>query len=54
MEGTIRAYISYTLNAFRQMAGANVDKVTLEFEVKELEKLGCHTSSKAQLLQISR
>ena len=31
---TIRAYTSYTLNVFRQMAGANVGKMTLEFWVK--------------------
>ena len=40
MQGTIRAYTSYTLNAFRQMAGANVDKVTLEFGVKVAGKAG--------------
>ena len=34
MQGTIRAYTSYTLDAFRQMARANVDKVKLEFGVK--------------------
>ncbi|PSN17546.1 hypothetical protein C7271_17175 [filamentous cyanobacterium CCP5] len=34
MQGTIRAYTRYTLNAFRSMAGANVDKVTLEFGIK--------------------
>lgn len=33
MQGTIRAYTAYTLNAFSQMAGANVDKVTLEFGI---------------------
>ncbi|MBD2232108.1 CU044_2847 family protein [Phormidium tenue] len=40
MQGTIRAYTSYTLNAFRQMAGANVDKVTLEFGVKVAGEAG--------------
>ena len=40
MQGTIRAYTSYTLNAFRQMAGANVDKVTLEFGMKVAGEAG--------------
>lgn len=33
IQGTIRAYTVYTLNAFKQMpiANANVDKVSLEF-----------------------
>lgn len=34
MQGTIHAYTSYTLNTFKQIAEANVDKVTLEFRVK--------------------
>lgn len=34
MQGTIRTYTTYTLNAFKEMATANVDKVTLEFGVK--------------------
>lgn len=34
MQGTIRTYTAYTLNAFKDMATANVDKVTLEFGVK--------------------
>ena len=34
MQGTIRTYTVYTLNAFKEMATANVDKVTLEFGVK--------------------
>ena len=34
IEGTIRAYTSHTLNAFKEVAAANVDKVTLEFGVK--------------------
>lgn len=33
MQGTIRTYTAYTLNAFKDMATANVDKVTLEFGV---------------------
>ncbi|WP_035987162.1 CU044_2847 family protein [Leptolyngbya sp. KIOST-1] len=34
IEGTIRTYTSYTLNAFKDMATANVEKVTLEFGLK--------------------
>lgn len=34
IEGTIRSYTTYTLNAFKEMAVANVDKVTLEFGIK--------------------
>jgi len=34
MQQTIRGYTAYTLNAFRQMAGAKVDKVTLEFGIE--------------------
>ena len=36
IQGTIRAYTIYTLNAFKQMpiANANVDKVTLEFGIE--------------------
>lgn len=34
IEGTIRTYTTYTLNAFKQVAIANVDKVTLEFGIK--------------------
>ncbi|MBU6228420.1 MAG: hypothetical protein KGQ93_01835 [Cyanobacteria bacterium REEB459] len=34
MEGTIRAYTRYTLNAFKDMTVAHVDKVTLEFGLK--------------------
>jgi len=34
IEATIRAYTSYTLNAFKTMTFANVDKVTLEFGIK--------------------
>ena len=34
IEGTIRTYTSHTLNAFRGMAGGNVDKVTLEFGIR--------------------
>lgn len=34
LRGTIRTYTAYTLNAFKDMATANVDKVTLEFGVK--------------------
>ncbi|MEB3182475.1 MAG: CU044_2847 family protein [Nostocaceae cyanobacterium] len=34
IQGTIRAYTVYTLNAFKQVAIANVDKVTLEFGIE--------------------
>lgn len=34
MQNTIRAYTSHTLDAFKQLAGANVNKVTLEFGIK--------------------
>jgi hypothetical protein len=34
LQGTISAYTTYTLNAFKQVAIANVDKVTLEFGIK--------------------
>ncbi len=34
LEGTIRSYTNYTLNAFKEVASANVDKVTLEFGIK--------------------
>ncbi len=34
VEETIKAYTNHTLNAFRDIAFANVDKVTLEFGVK--------------------
>ena len=34
IEGTIRAYTNSTLSAFKDMAHANVDKVTLEFGIR--------------------
>ncbi|TVQ18231.1 MAG: hypothetical protein EA367_15490, partial [Leptolyngbya sp. DLM2.Bin15] len=40
MQSSIRAYTIYTLNAFKQMAGANVDKVTLEFGMKVAGEIG--------------
>ncbi|MBW4641083.1 MAG: hypothetical protein KME05_23275 [Gloeocapsa sp. UFS-A4-WI-NPMV-4B04] len=40
VEGTIRAYTTYTLNAFRDLAHANVNKVTLEFGIKVGGKAG--------------
>ncbi len=40
IEGTIRSYTTYTLNAFKEMAVANVDKVTLEFGIKVSGKAG--------------
>jgi hypothetical protein len=40
IEGTIRAYTNYTLNAFKNVASANIDKVTLEFGIKVGGKAG--------------
>lgn len=34
IEGTIKTYTNHTLNALREVASANVDKVTLEFGIK--------------------
>ncbi len=34
VEGTIKAYTNYALNAFKKVAIANVDKVTLEFGIQ--------------------
>ena len=34
IENTIRAYTTYSLNAFKKLAIANVDKVTLEFGIE--------------------
>jgi len=34
IEGTIRTYTAYTMNAFKDMATANVESVTLEFGLK--------------------
>jgi len=34
IEGTVRAYTVYTLNAFKNLAGANIDKVTLKFGIE--------------------
>ena len=33
IESTIRTYTNYTLNAFKNVAIANIDKVTLEFGI---------------------
>jgi hypothetical protein len=40
MQEMIHSYTNYTLDAFRQMAGANVDKVTLEFGIKVAGEAG--------------
>ncbi|EDX82727.1 hypothetical protein S7335_1030 [Synechococcus sp. PCC 7335] len=40
MQDTIRTYTRQTLDAFREMAIANVDKVTLEFGVKVAGEAG--------------
>jgi len=34
MENTIRSFTDTTLNAFREISGANINKVTLEFGIK--------------------
>jgi hypothetical protein len=34
IDGTIRTYTTYTMNAFKDMATANVESVTLEFGLK--------------------
>ncbi|NJL85720.1 MAG: hypothetical protein HC886_06650 [Leptolyngbyaceae cyanobacterium SM1_1_3] len=34
IEGTIKAYTHHALSAFKQVAGANIDKVTLEFGIE--------------------
>jgi hypothetical protein len=34
IEATIRAYTNYTLNAFKKVANANIEKVTLEFGLR--------------------
>jgi hypothetical protein len=33
LEKTLSSFANYTLNAFKQVSGANVDKITLEFGV---------------------
>ncbi|AFY36840.1 hypothetical protein Lepto7376_0403 [[Leptolyngbya] sp. PCC 7376] len=40
IENTIRGYTHYTLNAFRKVANANIDKVTLEFGIQIEGKAG--------------
>lgn len=40
IEGTIRAYTNDTLNAFRNIASGNINKVTLEFGIKVGGKAG--------------
>lgn len=40
MQKTIRTYTAYTLNALKEVATANVDKVTLEFGVKVAGEVG--------------
>ena len=40
IENTIKAYTQYTLNAFKKVANANIDKVTLEFGIKLGGKAG--------------
>jgi hypothetical protein len=33
LQSTIKTFTGYTLNSFRQVANANIDKVTLEFGI---------------------
>jgi hypothetical protein len=40
IEGTIKAYTSHTLNAFKEITDANISKVTLEFGIKIGGKAG--------------
>ena len=40
MQDTIKTFTNYTLNAFKQVANANVNKVTLEFGVNVGGKAG--------------
>ena len=40
MKGTIQSYTQYTLDAFRNVAAANIDKVTLEFGIKVAGEVG--------------
>ncbi|NET10461.1 MAG: hypothetical protein F6K09_29535 [Merismopedia sp. SIO2A8] len=40
MKGTIQSYTQYTLDAFRGVAAANVEKVTLEFGIKIAGEMG--------------
>jgi hypothetical protein len=40
IESTIKAYTSHTLDAFKEIADANISKVTLEFGIKIGGKAG--------------
>ena len=40
MKGTIQSYTQYTLDAFRGIADASIDKVTLEFGIKIAGEMG--------------
>ncbi|NEQ31480.1 MAG: hypothetical protein F6K04_10815 [Leptolyngbya sp. SIO4C5] len=40
IRGTVRAYTVHTLDAFKDLAQANVDKVTLEFGIKVAGEAG--------------
>ena len=40
MKGTIATYTQYTLDAFADVARANVDKVTLEFGIQVAGEMG--------------
>lgn len=54
MQATIRAYTTYTLDAFKQLAGANVNKVTLEFGIKMAGEAGVPYVTKGTAESISK
>lgn len=49
LEGTIRAYTKYTLNAFRELAVANVDNVKLEFGISVSGEAGIPYITKGEV-----
>ncbi len=49
LEGTIRGYTQYTLNAFRDVAVANVDKVKLEFGISVSGEAGIPYITKGEV-----
>jgi hypothetical protein len=49
LEGTIRAYTKYTLNAFRELAVADVDKVKLEFGISVSGEAGIPYITKGEV-----
>lgn len=49
LEGTIRGYTQYTLNAFRDLAVANVDSVKLEFGISVSGEAGIPYITKGEV-----